>query len=50
MKNYIKDHFFQLITLIPVIFISLGSFILNIYLQMELICNNSHFFKIIINI
>ena len=32
MKNYIKDHFFQLITLIPVIFISLGSFILNIYL------------------
>ena len=32
MKNYIRDHFFQLITLIPVIFISLGSFILNIYL------------------
>ena len=32
MKNYIKEHFFQIITLIPVIFISLGSFILNIYL------------------
>lgn len=32
MKNYIKEHFFQLITLVPVIFISLGSFILNIYL------------------
>ena len=32
MKKYIKEHFFQLITLIPVIFISLGSFILNIYL------------------
>lgn len=32
MKNYIKEHFFQFITLIPVFFISLGSFILNIYL------------------
>ncbi len=33
MKKYIKDHLFQLIYLIPVSFIAIGSFVLNIYLN-----------------
>ena len=31
--EYIKEHLLQLITLIPVIFIAFGSFVLNIYLN-----------------
>lgn len=38
MKNCIKEHFFQLISLIPVCFIAIGAFVLNIYLhQFEII-------------
>lgn len=33
MKNFFKDHLFQLIYLIPVSFIAIGSFVLNIYLN-----------------
>lgn len=33
MREYIKDHLFQLIYLIPVSFIAIGSFVLNIYLN-----------------
>lgn len=33
MKKYFKDHLFQLIYLIPVSFIAIGSFVLNIYLN-----------------
>lgn len=33
MRKYIKDHLFQLIYLIPVSFIAIGSFVLNIYLN-----------------
>ena len=33
MKKYIKDHLFQLIYLIPISFIAIGSFVLNIYLN-----------------
>lgn len=32
MKEYIKEHLFQLISLIPVCFIAIGAFVLNIYL------------------
>ncbi len=33
MKEYFKEHFFQFLYLIPVCFIAIGSFILNIYLN-----------------
>lgn len=33
MKKFFKDHLFQLIYLIPVSFIAIGSFVLNIYLN-----------------
>lgn len=33
MKDYFKEHFFQFLYLIPVCFIAVGSFILNIYLN-----------------
>lgn len=33
MKEYIKEHFLQLLYLIPICFIAIGSFILNIYLN-----------------
>lgn len=33
MKKYFKEHFFQFLYLIPVCFIAVGSFILNIYLN-----------------
>ena len=32
IKNYIKEHLFQLLGLIPVCFIAIGAFVLNIYL------------------
>lgn len=32
MKEYIKEHLFQFISLIPVCFIAIGAFVLNIYL------------------
>lgn len=32
MKEYIKEHFFQFISLIPVCFIAVGAFVLNTYL------------------
>lgn len=33
MKEYLKEHLFQFISLIPVCFIAIGSFVLNIYLN-----------------
>lgn len=33
MKDYFKENFFQFLYLIPVCFIAIGAFILNIYLN-----------------
>ena len=46
MREYIKDHLFQLIYLIPVSFIAIGSFVLNIYLNQFGIIGDCEYFSV----